>query len=611
MRFPTWSQLPKNEKITIGSSLGFLLGAVYYFSFWANGERIIALLKFAGLGTLVLTAGVTIHAAARLIGDRTGNESAYVCLARWVVRHRAAVVVWLLCSLVTIITFPPGNRVLMDEIVVLSTSKAIHEEREPVTPSTIETYNGIHKLTAAYIDKRPYLFATIVALFHDILGYSAANAFYANMVLGVLTLALTGIVGARLGGTGMAGIIAMLALTSIPLFCEHATGGGIDVLNLFSLSLVILIGMLHVEAPSLWSTRALLGAGVLLAYSRYESLLFLAMPAVMIAVVFSHRKRFYLDWPALLLWPAMIPLCGVHYLTFSRSAEWFQLADQGVTEAFSLRYFPENIGHALAFFLNTEHLLTNSVTVFVAGVVAVLLVAVATLGRWRRMKVTGVGAAYWSFALVSFGSFGLLMAYSWGKLDQVVASRLSLPVYLLFVLSIAAVFREIKNQRLCALVLAAVFSVSLYWSCFPLAAKLYGAKLSPGLQIQALMDEFNATQPDRHFAVINAVTNFWLTRDVYSLAPATFKGNPKLLANMLKSAQFRRIYLIQALAKDPNTGQYDVVKKEVLSLPVDAQLITEDFATDETRLRVSLIRESSVEKLESITPKANRPEYAR
>jgi hypothetical protein len=598
--FPTWSRLPLSERTTLGLSTLFAVCVVAFFSFWADSDSIVQLIKVAGLGPLIIAIGVTGHAVYRMLVSRRAGSSLLVQLARWCWAHRSVTLVWIVCSLIAISVFPKGNRILMDEIIVLATSKAIHAEKEPVTPSTIESYSGIQKLSAAYIDKRPYLFATVVALFHDLLGYSPRNPFYANMLLATMTLALVGMLGARLGGSSSAGGVAMLALTSVPLFCEHATGGGIDVLNLFAISAVFMLGVLHVEQPSVQSARALFGAGVLLAYARYESMLYLVLPVVLVLIVLKREKRFYLDWPSLLFLPSIVPLCGIHYLTFSRSADSFQLAEQGVSKAFSFDYIPTNVAHALAFFLNTEHLLTNSSVMFITGLIAVLLLIVSAVRKIRHFEISAAGAGFWTFAIVTLSGFTLLMAYSWGALDQPVASRLSLPLYLLFALSIAAVFRDIGNRRTPTLVLGFVYAASIYWITFPLSAKRYGFQMYPSAQVIALMDEFNHQQPDRHFAVLNTITNFWMTRDVFDIAPASLSGNPKFLANMLESGAFRRVYLIQSLKKDEATGVFQMNKRDVLALPVETEVISEDFVADSIKLRISLVKPSSLVALKGL-----------
>jgi hypothetical protein len=597
MRYcPTWTQLPLDERIIVIISVGFAAAAALFFSGWIDGEMAVDLIKFAGVGTLALTVVVTGFSAHQVIQ----RSCSYNLWIRQLWKSRSLLLVWVCCVVVSTSIFPAGNRILMDEVIVLATSKAIHEEKEPVTPTRLESYSGIHKLSFAYIDKRPYFYATIVALFHDIAGYSPKNAFFANMVLSAATLALLGFLGTRLGGSATSGAVAMLALTSVPLFCEHATGGGIDITNLFALCLVLAFAVLHLEAPSVPAARGLMAASVLLAYARYESMIFMALPAVIFMLNLRRTGKLHLDWAILVVLPALLPLCGIHYLTFLRPADAFQLAEKGLTEPFSLSYIPGNLSSALSFFFNREHLLTNSIVIFCAGVVALLLLIVSLGRRYQRKTLCPLDAAFWTFASIVVAGFAVLMAYSWGKLDDVVASRLSLPLYLLFSLSIGMLTREVSKPYAFGFAASLACAGSIYWSSFPLAAKRYGFQMYPSAGQLARLDEFVERQPDRYYAVVNNITNYWLTRDVYAVTPGSLRGNSQFVANMLKSGEFRRIYLIQSLKKDPVSGVFVMNPRDEITLPIETELLSEDLVNGELKLRISLIHDRLASKVESL-----------
>jgi hypothetical protein len=600
--FQTWNTLPRAERAILAASIVFIGATAAFFSFWGSNESIIWVIKQFGLGTLLGCIGVTIFSLVALCRERARNPTGADRWRDWFVQHRVFLGVWMACVCLAISVFPKGNRILMDEIIVLATSKAIHEEREPVTPSSFQFYNGITKLTNAYVDKRPYFYATAVSFAHDVLGYSPKNAFYTNMLFGGATLLLVGLVGRRLGGSEAAGTVAMISLTAVPLFCEHVTGGGIDIANLFCIILLLLTAMLYWERPSPHAGRALLGVGVLLAYSRYESILYFAIPVALLVGTLRREGRFFIDWPVLVYLPAIVPLLGIHYLTFSHSAQSFQLGEQGYTEAFSLKYVPENVAHALNFFLNTEHLLSNSPLVFLAGVICVMLLIVSGLNPRQPRPNFGPGMAFWIYGFVSLVCLALLMAYSWGKLDEVIASRLSLPLYLLFVLSIAAVARHVTRPQLYFRLAALLFAISLYWSSFPVAAKQYATKVYTGVQRQRILEEFNEQQPDRHFAVLNNVTNYWLTRDVYAVSPVALNGNPLFLANMLSSGEFRRIYLIQTDAWDEKQKKYLTSNGDVISFPLETEPVSQDLVTGDLRVRIALVKPSNAERLRALAP---------
>jgi hypothetical protein len=183
------------------------------------------------------------------------------------------------------------------------------------------------------------------------------------------------------------------------------------------------------------------------------------------------------------------------------------------------------------------------------------------------------------------------MAYSWGRLDDIVASRLSLPIYILCVLCIAAITREIKEKYV--VLLGFLFAGALYWSSFPLAAKNYSYKMYSSAQTLALFEEFQQRQPDRRFAVLNGISNYWLTRDVYSVSPPSLRSNPEFLVHLLKSGEFRRVYLIQTFRRDTKTNAYVIDRSDYMPVEVETELISEDRVTDDRIVRVSYIKSST------------------
>jgi hypothetical protein len=572
-------------------------GGGAFFSFFATDELLVTTIRKVGLGALLVLIGTTIFGMHVIFRDWRQRQTA---LLTWEsLRRRACpLLAWLACSLVAMSAFPMANRVQMDEIVVLGTSKAIHEEREPITPTLLKMVNGIGKLDNGYVDKRPFLFAALVALCHDLLGYSPRNPFYCNMILGCFSLALVGILGARLGRCHLAGVAAMIALSAVPLFCEHVTGGGLDVLNLAMILVVTVLAIHHVDRPTTASAQTLIGAGILLAYARYESLLYAVVPLFAIGLVYRRQNRLLIGWSTPVMLLCLLPLAAIHFLTFSRSDKFFQLAEKGLDDAFSVAYIIPNLGHALYFFLNSEHMLPNSPVVFVVGLVSLIAIVVTGARRWREIAAQGSDQVFWSVAGVIIVAFVLLMAYSWGQLDQPVASRLSLPLYLLFALCISYCCREFASSSRVPVFLAAGLAVSGYWSLFPLAAKQYDRRLYASGQVLERLDEFAQQQPDRHYMVFNGIANFWLTRDVYAIPPVSLESNPAFLRNLLDSGAYRRVYLIQVLERSSPEGRFVLSKNDRTSLLLDTTLLFDDLVTDVRRVRVSLVNPGTVALLD-------------
>jgi hypothetical protein len=306
----------------------------------------------------------------------------------------------------------------------------------------------------------------------------------------------------------------------------------------------------------------------------------------------------YLD-PSVAVLPLLsVPLLGLHYLTFSQAASSFQLSDRHLDAGFSFSYFGGNLVHTLNFFLDTQHMLTNSPALFVIGVFCFLLLVVASVRRMRRMEASPIDLSFWLFVVASLAGFVLLECYCWGDLDNIVANRLSLPIYLFFVVATARFLTGLRHRKMVVLVLCGIYGVSIYWSAFPLAAKNYGYRFYTPVQKLAIYQGLARNQPDRRFAVIHTTANFWLTEDVYCLQPQWLQSNPHFLEKMLSSGEFRRIYWIEDLKLNPKSGEWhdEVVWKK--PLPLDLELVSEDLMDEVSKIRISLIKKSSVERLE-------------
>jgi len=591
---PTWIGLPRRERLTCSFLCLANFVVVGLFSFFIRDKDIFDLEKQYGLGCLVAVVAFTAVSLYQV----AKNERWGAILPFFLIRHRWHLLLWLCCSLIVVSLFPKGYRTVMDEIVILSTSRTIHEEKEPLTPAVLKSLYGINKLDLAYADKRPFLFAAIVALFHDVFGYSSNNSFYANMLLGVGSLALVWWLGRRWGGGEDAGVVALLGLTSLPIFAQHSTGGGIDIINIFMILCLSSCCLRYLEHPNEGTARVMLGMALLLGYSRYESPVYWIIPAFCLIHVLSTKARMFLD-PSVAVLPLLaVPLFGLHFLTFSQAASSFQLSDRHLETGFSFSYFGGNLSHTLNFFLDTQHMLTNSPVLFIIGAFSFLLLVVAAVRRMRRADASPADLSFWLFAVASLAGFVLLECYCWGDLDNPVANRLSLPIYLFFVLVTARFLTGLHYRQMIVLALCGIFSVSIYWSEFPLAAKNYCYKLYTPVQRLVLCQDLIKKQPDRRFAVIHTTPNFWLTEDVYCLQPQWLQSNPHFLEKMLSSGDFRRIYWIEDLKRNTKTGEWrdEVVWKK--PLPLDLELVSEDQLDEDSKVRISLIKRSSIERLE-------------
>jgi len=189
--------------------------------------------------------------------------------------HRHAMLVIAATAAVLLAHEKYGFKILADEYLLLGTSENLHYERHAAYPLRATNVQGPFQITESHIDKRPILFPVLVSLAHDLTGYRPENAFYVNTLLGFTFLALLWALGLKVGRSAWAGGLLVLLFGGLPLFAQQMKGGGFDLLNLVMLATVLLLGIRYAERGDGLSLSAFVGAALLLAYARYESILML------------------------------------------------------------------------------------------------------------------------------------------------------------------------------------------------------------------------------------------------------------------------------------------------------------------------------------------------
>ncbi|MFM7749558.1 MAG: glycosyltransferase family 39 protein, partial [Opitutaceae bacterium] len=332
-----------------------------------------------------------------------------------------------------------GFKIVMDELMLLGTSMSMHLDRTVLTPLRGNDIQGAFEILDGVVDKRPLFFPFLLSLVHDVSGYRPGNAFVLNGVLTFVLLALAWTLGRRLAGrTG--GALAVLLLAGLPLLGQNATGGGFELLNLVMILATLLLGVRFVERRDGPSLAAFVLAAVLLSQVRYESVVFLVPVACVVVGVWIRDGRAGLPWLVVAA-PLLLIHVPLHQRIFDLRASAWELASKpGFTEPFSFAYVPENLAHALAFFFGRASDQPNSPVLSALGCLAAPL-ALLGVARWRR-DPAGVPAASAVTAVFGLGfllHFALLMGYFWGRFDDPVIRRLSLPAHLGLVLAILIV----------------------------------------------------------------------------------------------------------------------------------------------------------------------------
>jgi hypothetical protein len=460
---------------------------------------------------------------------------------------------------------PFRHKILFDEYVLQATALNMHSTKEIGTVIRAYEIAGSWVPIDTFLDKRPYFFAFLVSLAHDLTGYRLANIFFVNALLTPCLLGLVYWLGRLVGGRGPA-LFGVALLATMPLLGQQASGAGMELHNLTMLALVIALAVLYLRSPDTDRLSLLVLGTLLLAQSRYESVIFVGATAVVIATGWLRTNRMMFSWPAL-----AAPLLLVPYAWQKRyvdeSALLWQLAE-GQTARFSFEYLAGNLEGAWLFFFNTGRDVANSWYLSILGI-AGLALAVFEAARWSRVKPRPVLApatiALWAYGICIAGNLTLLMFYYWSRLNDVMASRFALPMCLILALVAARLVSVASARRIAATRIAALGLVLwlLGWGFPAMARRSY---TNMNLVMQEVEWEHEKLQERRGpllFITNKSTIPFVLWR-VPTIINGVGRQRGEQIKYHLREGTFREVIVAQALRPTSAQGEMGVDPEDLM-----------------------------------------------
>ncbi|HXB01650.1 MAG TPA: hypothetical protein VNV15_02390 [Opitutaceae bacterium] len=342
--------------------------------------------------------------------------------------HRAGLLCALLAGIYFQVDEPREFKVLFDEFVISGVARNMHFDREATYPGRAHYFDGHLIIMESGVDKRPFFFPFIISLVHDATGYRPENVFYLNACLAVILLLLVYAVGVAFGGTRL-GCLGLLVLAGLPLIAQNATDGGYELANLVMILLLYFVGSRYYRSSGAQGLDLFILTAVLLAQIRYESILYVLIVPAVVLCKWCQEKRITLTWmaafsPGLLLMPLLANE------NFSAHTAYFQ-TNPG--EAFlSPHNFSENARVAIFYLFNPSFDGTNSFLLSVSGLFGVaffLLLTGQKIKQWFVQRDEGIVLLF-LFVLTCINT-GMILCLAWGRWDDPMVSRFSLPLQLL------------------------------------------------------------------------------------------------------------------------------------------------------------------------------------
>jgi hypothetical protein len=509
----------------------------------------------------------------------------------WRAVDKVSLLVIALAGVILLVHETFGFKIVMDEIMLLGTSMAMHLDKTVLTPIRGNDIQGTFVILDGMMDKRPLFFPFLESLLHDLTGYRPANAFVLNGVLTFIFLGLLNATGRRLAGR-IGGWIAVVLFAGLPLLAQNATGGGFELLNLVMILATLLLGARFLEKRDAPSLTAFCFSAILMAQVRYETVIFLLPVAAIVLWVWLREGRTFLAWPVI-----VAPLLMIHYplqhrIFDLRASAWELGSRPGFEKVFSPAYIPNNISHALAFFFAKPTDQPNSLALSILGCLAVPFFVLLVVKRLRALATEPpISAAITLFALGFAAQFLLLMCYFWGTFDDIVIRRLSLPTHLAMVLAVVAVLPQFARPAFARGLLAvAVFAV-LASGVPSMAQHAYSQEYLPGREI-AWRREFIAEQPRKDYVVIDNDSIFWISHQVSSTPVLQATGpRRKDMVFLMRNRAFSDVYVFQRYNINPATSKMTLREGDDLGPDFVLETVREERLQLLTLSRLSRVKE--------------------
>jgi hypothetical protein len=507
----------------------------------------------------------------------------------WRQHPRWPVALVVACGLLLLVHESYGFKILMDEVMLLGTSMSMHLDKTALVPMRGHDIQGAFQVLAGQIDKRPLFQPFLVSVLHDLTGYRPENIFALNTALTFVLLGLAYLTGRNIGGRG-AGAVAVLLLTSLPLLAQNATGGGFELLNLVMILSTLLLAMRYLRRRDGPSLDALGLSGLLLAQTRYESVIFLLPVGLTVLWVWWDERRPTLTGLGLIM-PLLLLPYAFHQKVFSARASAWEMASQpGFDRPFSLAYLPDNLAHDLNFFFNSTGEHSNSLVLSMLGFGALIFFGLWCFKTLRQLRTAPPERAALAVFSLGFAAHALLLlCYFWGKFDDPVIRRLSLPFNLTLVLAVVTVAAEMNWRGQVWRILAVVIGVGFFAHSLPAMARHgYSIEYYVGREMD-WRRAFIKAHPERDYLVIDNNSIIWITHLVSSTPVRQALDHKENIVFNLRNRTFTATYVFQRYTVEPATGRLILPVEDDLGADYQLETVWEKRFTPLTVSRISRI----------------------
>lgn len=443
---------PEHRSLALFSAVAIVsAGAALFIPLFGSLEILII-----SLGYVFLWIPFLIFCYGLYRQNRTGISK------RWWIEHWKPTALVLLTTGWLLSVEPFMFKIINDELMIASTAQSMHLDRAAAVARFANWSSGPFNVFEAFLDKRPFLLPFLVSILHDLTGYRVANIFILNAILTLVFVAVSYWIVLRLTSRRGA-YIFLLLIAFFPVLSQGATSGNASILNLTLLASALALAIRYGEKPTSGSLVPLVYCLILLAQSRYESIVYILPFGVFILMGWVQAKRIILS-PAIILAPAfLIPVVLHQRYAMEFGKFYWQSGPENRHDTFSLSYLGKNLRETWEFLFHTGFTYPNSLILSITGVAGCLVILVALLrrridGLQRKVILLVISAMVLNTGIVLFFNYGLFTTYA--------TSRLSLPLHLFLAILGAVALVKYPRETLRVILLLFVIVATIESQAF-------------------------------------------------------------------------------------------------------------------------------------------------
>ena len=521
--------------------------------------------------------------------------------ARWreIARRRAGVVIFLLAAAGLLhVQERHEFKIVADELVIGNTAMRMHFDRSASAVLRAYDYAGNYTALNDTVDKRPLAFPFLLATVHDLTGYRVDNVFWLNAAVSLGLVAAVWLVAARLAGA-KAGVASVVLLCGVPLIAQNATGAGFELHNLFMIFVTLWLGLRYAERPERARLTAFVLAGVILCQVRYESALFALPVGAGVLWVWWRERR--VDFaPVVFAAPLLMLPVPLQQNVFKISEATWQLNDvAGATTPFGIGYFYDNVGHALNFFFSFDGSQPSSWLLAALGGVAAGFAVLRVYREHRALAAARSGDAMAAIFLAGLLLHALVMlCYFWGKWDDPIIRRLSLPTHALFIVALAFVWGRLVRHARAWDGLIAAGALHLVLFALPASARHpFTQENFAAATCNWVSDFVRDSVPGTALAIDDNAGHVWFLHRKSCVSPERLTLNWEGYVHHFERRSFSEFIIVQRIGVDQATDRKYVSAKDDFGEALRLELVEERMFAPFYFMRISRVVGVDREKL--------------